>query len=56
MNYAIPVHFIQALADAFHDGLPFLLTQLALDLEDVIKLSSRAVLKQKVKVDLILKE
>lgn len=45
MNYAIPVHFIQALADAFHDGLPFLLTQLAFDLEDVIQLSSGTVLQ-----------
>lgn len=56
MDNTVAVHFVQPLTDAFHDGLPFLLTQLAFDLEYIVELPSRAVLQQQVKVELILEE
>ena len=52
---AEPMKLVQSLTDAPHDGLPFVLPQLALDLEDVVKLSALAVLQQQVDVEPIMK-
>lgn len=50
------VEFVEPLADAFHQGLPLLLAQLALDSEHIIKLPSRAILQQQIHILLIVEE
>lgn len=36
MYDAEPMELVQSLTDASHDGLPFVLPQFALDLEDIV--------------------
>lgn len=55
MDYAESMKLVQALTDASHDGLPFVLPQLAFDLENIVKLPAFAILKQQVDVEPIMK-
>lgn len=55
MDHAEPMELVQSLTYTSHDRLPFVLLQLALDLKNIVKLSTLAVLQQQVDVEPIIK-
>jgi hypothetical protein len=50
------MQFIQTFANSLHNRLPLLLSQFAFNFEDIVQLSSYAILQKKVEVEFILEE